>query len=114
MLKIKRIYDKTERSDGYRVLIDGVWPRGIKKQDANIDLWLKEIAPSRELRQWFAHDPAKWGQFKKAYKKELKQKPGLIKAIQEIEKKEKTITLLYAAKDKEHNNVQVLKSVLEK
>lgn len=113
MIKIKRIYDPASPKDGKRILIDRLWPRGIKKDDAKIDEWLKDIAPSNELRQWFSHDPSKWEEFKRRYKKELKNKSEMLEMIRE-KAKISTITLLFAAKDIEHNNAVVLKEILEK
>ena len=114
MITIKRIYEKPLEADGYRILIDRLWPRGVSKEKAKIDLWLKEIAPSDELRKWFSHDPEKWTDFKDKYKIELADKLESIKKIKEIKKKEKIVTLLYAAKDEEHNNAIVLKEFLKK
>jgi uncharacterized protein YeaO (DUF488 family) len=112
MIKIKRIYDPVSPKDGKRILVDRLWPRGIKKDEAKIDKWLKDIAPSNELRQWFSHDPSKWEEFKKRYKKELKNKSEMLETIRE-KAKISTITLLFAAKDMEHNNAVVLKEKLE-
>jgi uncharacterized protein YeaO (DUF488 family) len=111
-VKVKRAYDEYEKSDGTRILVDRLWPRGIKKEDAKIDDWMKDVAPSNELRKWFAHDPEKWTEFKKKYFNELKGKNELLK---DIIKKDKTdLTLVYAAKDDEHNNAVALKEYLEK
>ncbi len=82
MLKIKRIYDLFDKDDGFRILVDGLWPRGLTKEKAKIDLWLKEIAPSKSLREWFSHDPDKWAEFKNRYKKELKTKKELLERLQ--------------------------------
>ncbi len=114
MIRIKRIYENPMETDGFRILIDRLWPRGISKEKAKIGLWLKEIAPSDELRKWFSHDPEKWTDFKKKYKLELANNLESLKIIKEIIKKEKTITFLYAAKDEEHNNAIVLKEFLKK
>lgn len=111
-VKIKRAYDKYEKSDGLRILVDRLWPRGIKKDDAKIDDWIKNVAPSNELRKWFAHDPEKWTEFKKKYFSELKGKNDLLKDI--VKKDKKNLTLVYAAKDDEHNNAVALKEYLEK
>lgn len=113
MIKIKRIYEEAAQSDGYRILIDRLWPRGVSKEKAKIDLWLKEIAPTTELRKWFNHEPEKWEEFQKRYKKELSQNKDLIKQLNSLEKEHKTITLLYAAKDSEHANAKVLLKVLK-
>ncbi|MBI5055652.1 MAG: DUF488 domain-containing protein [Nitrospirae bacterium] len=113
MVRLKRIYDPPSPSDGRRVLVDRLWPRGIKKEDAKIDLWLKDIAPGNELRKWFSHGPAKWPEFRKRYREELKDRPALLKLLRE-ELRKGTVTLLFAAKDIEHNNAVVLKEVLSK
>lgn len=110
-IKIKRIYEKPEKSDGYRILVDRLWPRGLTKEKAKVDLWLKNLGPSTELRKWFAHDPAKWLGFKTKYKKELKDKRDLLDQIIDIKKK-KNVSLLYGAKDTEHNEAVVLMNYL--
>jgi uncharacterized protein YeaO (DUF488 family) len=112
MIRIKRIYEDPSSSDGFRILVDRLWPRGVSKEQAKIDLWIKEIAPSDELRKWFSHDPKKWHDFKSKYREELKEKAELVKDIKKIEKEKKIVTLLYSAKDEEHNNVMVLKEIL--
>jgi len=112
MIKLKRIYDPVSPDDGKRILIDRLWPRGIKKEDARIDEWLRDIAPSAQLRKWFSHEPSKWAEFKKRYREELKDKRELIDRLRSEAEKE-TLTLLYAAKDREHNNAVVLKEVIE-
>ena len=108
MIKVKRIYEKPSKDDGFRILVDRLWPRGIKKDEAKIDLWLKEIAPSDELRKWFSHKKERWIEFKKRYKEELKEKTELIEEIKKIEIEHGTVTLLFSAKDAEHNNAVVL------
>jgi len=113
VIKTKRIYDPPSPEDGKRILVDRLWPRGIKKDDARIEEWLKDIAPSTELRKWFSHDPAKWAEFKKRYKKELEAKEALIKELRTKAGKG-TVTLLFAAKDTGHVNAEVLREVLEK
>jgi uncharacterized protein YeaO (DUF488 family) len=113
MIKIKRIYDSVSIDDGKRILVDRLWPRGIKKNEAKINEWLKDIAPSDGLRKWFSHDPSKWQEFKNRYRRELKNKSELIERLKGIAKKEK-VTFLFSAKDKEHNNAIVLKEVIEK
>lgn len=85
MIKIKRIYDPATDDDGKRILIDRLWPRGLKKDDAKIDEWIKDIAPSDELRKWFSHDPSKWDDFRKKYKKELNQKADLAERIKAMD-----------------------------
>ena len=113
MIKIKRIYDPVSPDDGKRILVDRLWPRGMKKEEARLDEWLKEIAPSNELRKWYSHDPAKWPEFKKRYKKELAEESDLIKRIRE-EGKKKTITLLFSTKELDLNNAVALKEILER
>jgi len=114
MIKTKRIYETPAGEDGFRILVDRLWPRGVQKEKAKIDLWLKEIAPSDELRKWFAHDPQKWEEFKKKYEKELATKQGLLNEIRQTEKEKGTVTFLYSAKDTKHNNAVALKTILEK
>ena len=112
MMKIKRIYDPYAKDDGKRVLVDRLWPRGIKKEDARCDLWLKDLAPSTGLRKWFSHDPANWQEFKKRYRKELEDRQDMIEDLRR-ESRKGTVTLLFAAKDSERNNAVVLKEVIE-
>ena len=112
-MKIKRVYEKPEKEDGYRILVDRLWPRGISKASAEIDEWIKEIAPSTELRKWFNHEPEKFSEFKKRYKEELKTHVAELKKIHEISQKKK-ITLLYSAKDTHYNQAVVLLEVLQK
>ncbi len=112
MVKIKRVYEPPGREDGRRILIDRLWPRGIKKEDAKIDEWIKEIAPSTELRKWFSHDPVKWPEFRRRYRKELEDMSDVVTRLTEQAKKG-TITLLFAAKDTVHVNAAVLKEVID-
>jgi uncharacterized protein YeaO (DUF488 family) len=112
MFTIKRIYADASENDGQRVLVDRLWARGISKEKAHLDLWLKDIAPSDELRKWFSHDPKKWTEFEKRYKAELTTKNELIDQLKKLEKQHKQVTLLYGAKDTEHNNAVVLKKLL--
>lgn len=112
MIKIKRVYEEPSREDGFRILVERLWPRGITKQRASVDLWLKDIAPSTELRKWFGHDPKKWDQFCKRYFAELKQKGESLKVLgQKI--KEGPVTLVYAARNEEYNSAVALKEFLE-
>ena len=111
MIKIKRIYDKPEPQDGMRLLVDRLWPRGLSKEQARVDWWVKEIAPSDELRRWFGHDPARWSEFKTRYLRELEAKHSLLAEISDRAGKE-TVTLLYAARDDLHNNALVLRDLL--
>lgn len=112
MIKLKRIYEEPESSDGYRVLVDRLWPRGVSKVEAKLDLWLKDIAPSNELRQWFGHDPEKWSEFQKKYKSEIIDNESAFKKLQSIIQKHEVVTLLYGAKDEEYNQAVVIKSLL--
>lgn len=112
MIKLKRIYDPYAGSDGKRVLVDRLWPRGIKKEAARLDLWLKDIAPSDALRKWFAHDPSRWQEFKKRYRKELEDRQELISDLR-AEARRKTVTLLFSAKDTERNNAVALKEIID-
>ena len=111
MVKIKRVYDPVSPDDGKRILVDRLWPRGVKKEDASIDQWLKDIAPSAELRKWFGHDPAKWHDFRNRYTDELKEKTGIVDGLRR-EAQTRTVTLLFAARDAEHNNAVVLKEII--
>jgi uncharacterized protein YeaO (DUF488 family) len=113
MIKIKRIYDQPTKEDGSRILVDRLWPRGISKEKAKFDLWLREIAPSDDLRKWFSHDPKKWVDFKIRYEKELKGKQELLHIIKQVEKEKGIVTILYSARDEEHNNAVVLSAVLK-
>ena len=112
MIRLKRVYDPHADSDGKRILVDRLWPRGIKKEDAGLDLWLKDIAPSDGLRKWFSHDPSRWQEFKKRYRKELEDRQDLISDLR-TEARNKTVTLLFAAKDTERNNAVALKEIIE-
>ena len=113
MIKLKRIYDPFSKEDGKRVLVDRLWPRGVKKENAHIDEWLKDIAPSDALRKWFSHDPSRWEEFKKKYNNELKDKNELLKELL-ADSRKGTVTLLFAAKDIGHNNAVVIKEALAK
>ena len=110
---LKRAYEEKEKADGFRILVDRLWPRGIKKEDMHVDIWLKEIAPSTALRKWFNHDAAKWEAFKTKYKAELQQSEALGE-LKQLIKKHKTITLVYSAKDEIHNQAAALKELLDK
>jgi uncharacterized protein YeaO (DUF488 family) len=105
---IKRVYQEPSDEDGTRVLVDRLWPRGLTKQKANVDLWLKDIAPSTELRKWFSHDPAKWAAFRERYAIELKSKTALLEQLKKLSK-EGRVTLLYGAKDELHNEAVILR-----
>ena len=112
MIQLKRVYEKPSRNDGLRVLVDRLWPRGLTKELAAVDLWLKDVAPSTELRKWFGHDPAKWKEFQVRYRKELREKKDALELLKQ-KSEEHTVTLVYGARDEEHNEALVLKSVLE-
>ena len=113
LVRLRRIYEHPSKEDGFRILVDGLWPRGIAKERAAIDLWLKEVAPSPELRQWFGHEVPKWEEFKKRYWSELIQNQTAISQVKEYLKKG-LVTLVYASSDTEHNQAVVLKEFLEK
>ncbi|MFA6814036.1 MAG: DUF488 family protein [Candidatus Pacebacteria bacterium] len=113
MIKLKRAYDEATKNDGFRVLVDRLWPRGISKEKAHLNLWMKDIAPSTTLRKWFKHDPKKWLGFQEKYKKELMKNKELIEQLKEYEKKHKILTLVYAAKDTEHNEAVILLDLLK-
>jgi uncharacterized protein YeaO (DUF488 family) len=110
-IRIKRVYEEPDREDGTRILVDRLWPRGLTKERAKVDLWLKDVAPSTDLRKWFAHDPAKWAEFRLRYLKELKRnKDQILLLTQEAAKG--TVTLVYGAKDQQHNEAVVLQRLL--
>ncbi len=112
MLKVKRVYEDSRPGDGARFLVERLWPRGMKKEHLKMEAWLKEVAPSDSLRRWFAHDPLKWKEFQKRYRVELESNPHAWKPILESAQRG-NVTLLYSARDTEHNNAVVLKSFLE-
>lgn len=113
-IAIKRVYEEPVPGDGARILVDRLWPRGVSKERAKLDLWLKDIAPSTELREWFGHDPEKWVEFQEKYKIELANNKEPVAALKKIVKQNKTVTLLYAAKDAEHNEAVVIANLLSK
>ena len=112
-IELKRAYDRAAESDGYRVLVDRIWPRGVAKDDLRVDAWLKDLAPSAGLRKWFRHDPAKWDEFKKRYARELEQRSD---ALEQLVARARAgrVTLVFGAKDTEHNNAVALKEYLER
>ncbi len=112
MVKIKRVYEKSQKSDGFRILVDRLWPRGVSKEGANVNLWLKEIAPSDSLRKWFDHDPEKWQAFQKKFSGELKKNPALDE-LKNLIQRHKVLTLVYSAKDEQHNNAVALQSIVK-
>lgn len=111
-VKIKRVYEHYESSDGYRILVDRVWPRGLTKEEVNSDLWLKEIAPSTELRKWFNHEADKWNEFLTKYALEIKGSDAF-KQLKDVIKDHKIVTLVYGAKNKENNQAVAIKSFLK-
>ncbi len=112
MIQVKRVYEKPSRKDGVRILVDRLWPRGLTKERAAVNLWLKDVAPSTELRKWFGHDPARWREFQTRYRKELRQNKDPLELL-ETTSKGHTVTLVYGARDEEHNEALVLKKILE-
>jgi uncharacterized protein YeaO (DUF488 family) len=112
MIQIKRVYEPVAREDGARFLVERLWPRGIRKEALQMDGWLKNVAPSADLRRWFSHDPVKWKEFQRRYRAELAHNPEAWKPLLDATK-EGTITLLYSAHDTEHNNAIVLKAYLQ-
>ncbi|HZW61091.1 MAG TPA: DUF488 family protein [Candidatus Babeliales bacterium] len=113
MVKIKRVYEERARNDGFRILIDRLWPRGLSKAKAHVDLWLKDIAPTTLLRKWFGHDPKRWKEFQKRYRAELKQHQDAILLLKHLIKEKKQVTLLYGARDEQYNNAVALKKILK-
>ena len=111
-LAVKRVYEAPSANDGFRVLVDRIWPRGLSKEHAAVDLWAKDAAPSTDLRKWFAHDPAKWAEFQKRYRMELAAGGAALKELREAIRGKAVVTLVYGAKDEEHNQAIVLRDVL--
>jgi uncharacterized protein YeaO (DUF488 family) len=111
-IQVKRIYDPPAPADGHRVLVDRLWPRGITRARAALDLWLQDIAPSPELRQWYGHDPARWGEFQVRYRKELEERPEAVATLRELARRG-PLTLLFAARDVERNSAVLVKRFLE-
>jgi uncharacterized protein YeaO (DUF488 family) len=112
MVKIKRIYEPAAPDDGFRVLVDRLWPRGLSKEKAKVDLWLKEVAPSDRLRKWYSHDPRKWNQFREEYFKELGHHQEKVRSIME-KMKEGPVTMLFSSKEERLNNAAALKEYIE-
>ncbi|MCC6615349.1 MAG: DUF488 domain-containing protein [Anaerolineae bacterium] len=112
-IRLKRVYETAAEEDGYRVLVDRLWPRGLSKERAKVDLWLKEIAPSTALRKWFDHDPAKWDEFKTRYKRELDQQSEAVNQLANLVK-QRRVTLVYGAKNTEINQAVALKQYLDR
>ena len=114
-VRIKRAYEAPSAADGYRVLIDRLWPRGRRKQDLQLDAWLKDLAPSSELRTWFGHDPSRWTEFQRKYRRELRRESSQ-EALRDLARRAKRgrVTLVFAAKDVEHNDAVALKAIIER
>lgn len=110
-MHIKRIYEESSGEDGYRVLVDRIWPRGVSKQKAGLDEWLKDVAPSTELRQWFNHEEPKWPEFQRRYRSELESNPA-VDALRSILSEHDAVTLLYSARNEEENQAVVLRDFL--
>jgi len=113
-IKVKRVYDQPAPEDGYRVLVDRLWPRGLSKESAHVDLWMRGVAPTTELRKWYGHEVDKWPEFRERYEKELAQHGELLDLIGDIEHQRKTVTLLFGARDQEHNEAVVLAQALKR
>lgn len=112
MIRVKRVYEQPSPDDGLRVLVERLWPRGLTKERAAVDLWLKDAAPSPELRQWFGHDPARWEEFQERYRRELRERPAAVSLLRQ-KAAEGPVTLVYAARDEEHNGAVVLAGFLQ-
>lgn len=110
-LRLKRVYEPVARGDGVRVLVDRLWPRGLSKKKAAVDHWMKDVAPSAELRKWFGHDPDRWLEFKRRYKSELRQHKDLLAELRQLNR-QRTVTLVFGARDEDHNDAVVLREVL--
>jgi uncharacterized protein YeaO (DUF488 family) len=113
MIRIKRVYEEPAKDDGYRILVDRLWPRGLTKQRAKVDLWMKEIAPSDALRKWFGHEPGKWTEFVKRYRSELAKMKDLLKEVKRLEREHGTVTLLYGRKDEKQNQAVLIAAELK-
>lgn len=111
-IRLKRAYEEPTSDDGLRILVERLWPRGLTRERAAVNLWLKEVAPSTELRRWFNHDPARWAEFRKRYRAELRQNKDAVEALRQC-CKDQAVTLVYAAHDEKHNSALVLKDYLE-
>jgi uncharacterized protein YeaO (DUF488 family) len=110
-VRLKRVYEPAAPADGTRVLVDRLWPRGLSKAEAAVDRWFRDVAPSSELRRWFGHDPERWPEFRQRYLQELRQRVAAVDEIRELARKG-TVTLLFGARDEQHNDAVVLKDVL--
>lgn len=110
--RLKRVYEPASRADGFRILVDRVWPRGVSKDEAALGLWLKDVAPSTELRKWFGHKPERWKSFEEKYRAELDRNADAVDQLLKQAREHRTITLLFGAKDEEHNQAVVLRDYL--
>lgn len=114
-INVKRVYDGKDKDDGVRILVDRIWPRGLSKEDAAVDHWFREVAPSSDLRKWFSHDPDKWPEFRKRYREELKEEhPEDLEKLKSCVKENETVTLLFGSRETEHNNAVALAEFLER
>lgn len=113
MIKLKRVYEEPSLKDGYRILVDRLWPRGLTKEKAKVDLWLKEIAPSNELRKWYHNNFDQWDEFKKKYKKELGDNKAAFDELKKVIKQNKVVTFVYSSKEEKYNNAAALKEFLD-
>ena len=115
MVRTKRVYEKRDPGDGKRILVDRLWPRGLKRDEPRIDEWMKELAPSDELRQWFGHDPLKWPEFRQRYTRELMSAPDKVILLDKLVRmaREGNVTIVYGARDTEHNNAKVLEEIMQ-
>ena len=113
MLRLKRAYEPAVHADGYRILIDRLWPRGLSKEKAAVNEWMKEVAPSADLRRWFGHDPGRWQEFRRRYAAELRHHAHELDGLRELAR-QRTVTLVFGARDEEHNDAVVLREVLLK
>jgi uncharacterized protein YeaO (DUF488 family) len=113
MIKIARVYEPVGENAGWRVLVDRLWPRGMKKENARVDLWMKDIAPSAALRKWFAHKPERWAEFQRRYRAELAKKKERTEELKQMERTHGKLTLLFAAQDEKHNQAIVLLKLLK-
>ena len=113
-IRVKRVYELADaKEDGFRILVDRLWPRGLSKERARVDLWLKEIAPSEQLRKWFSHDPRRWTEFQRRYRKELAGKKELLSRVQQLEREKGTVTLIFSSQEERYNNAIALENALK-
>lgn len=111
-IKVRRVYLKPSRSDGFRILVDRIWPRGLTKKRAGIGQWVRGVAPTSRLRKWFGHDPARWAEFKRRYNAELKRNPSALRELRRLLREHSRVTLVFGARDEKHNNAVALRSHL--